>query len=1734
MRVLAAAVFACLFVLVLPAATDCMGEGLSASSDSSSVLLIEAPDDLDEGGGSFAVSVSVSNVDRLVAYQIELDFYDNAIPTEAFTVTGSEEGKLFDGKDVLARDLPTGRASILTAGYVSGSGTLAGFTVSYPPKLHGEYYIWLRAELVDCEAQKIAYTCTPVPVRIGKEVSPTLPPTEGAGTKTLIPVPAGPIYCDVNGDGNVNLLDLVLVRNMSGITADPEDLFHDRRRYADVSDPADGAINNVDLNAVSGQLGENTPYAAEDFAYSRVTEYPLVEGETEWADDTWLVRTEGGSIYAGCDPWTYCPAPLVLEVTCEITPAVPVVGGLTWRVTEGSIVATSFDTQTMAASAAVLVAADTFTVTVYNRGIAIGSTTIELTPVFPDVASREWVEVSDQSKALDRMNNEYWGVFGVPYESLEAEIVYHNGGAMPYSVRLYVLWSQLQDVQITGPGQQVTIGGGVRIDFQAPPGDAYFDVSMDLPQDASESVASGYLKAEFADYTPDILRYTVVTIEDTTALKLLPWLGWENMFDQYSHEPQQSNTLTVKPTPADGLVRIAVEVFEGLTLFDGYFEEVFAQPDGVYWVPGDACWDVEDDCFSAHAFSSVESTSANDKTINFQYHNPYGYYDAFNPVNAVTENYTVVRPDIDIDTDRSGTIVASGENEQADDEMEWEKGICAHVGAAIELRTPLVVRITPFDQTIGGTITLEKSGSGKVRVRDTYGWQHLGENDTSADLTAYLFAIENYNLRIEGVEAGEVELKLTYTNGGFTTYDRVRLFLGPDLDIDSDNDNGYDPPDQDYAEDLREDIAGYPQYPGKITVVNDGDIDADGIPDFADGYNRDGTASNDDDSCTGLQFVPVVLKISKPEKASIESAIFTITYNSSDPANVTEVGGVYTITDAGILRLWKDDGPSREMNPANAVQDPGDFIPGSGGEEYTAAQLGFTEYNLSQPFFVEAVRPSSTVADQQIKVEVDWDGEGVQWPTTEDAVRVTIQQLSVDGLRVYDPKLDDTPLANIDYRIDSPDTSYSPQIELTILDAAGDVACLIRKENATLRTDLAVNWDGKWGVDKDGNPIIPNEGLYADPAEYTVEANLYLRPDDPTALFTKNYSLYVVRLGVEEITFLNDVQLQYPFRCVADWTTNTPGLSTAGEQYAIPDIAWRIGDHNAAAQGDTNLDSTEAGDYGNRHEQEDPRGEHSTTSTVQAVVDELYWPASEPGGVVVEDDSYNYPVCYVFTQRVEMDVTIGERAASQVLHRVLQSNELGYQYPCAHEINVNEVTSKFHAVGGDVDVDFEDRGTSFEDIAPGGTIQLRASHNLSDTVGKEVIQIEFAFNYTRAGENVAIPGIVRTSHVIYRVPDTPNTPQAVPWVCVLDKAVQWAAGADSVPAVQTAMEAALNGASGWKAGQEMPLMYDAAGGRSNYSNWGVNLRLGNFMMFLHRTRSACAEALRSFPTHPDDPPVMTENMVNCSDCGALLPAFANAVGGDLRTSFLYTVNPAPPPPSLGFELNPIRPVGFDEWTAILFAQEGGFSFHAVATEGGSALNGATRVYDSCLRLGSPDPTQFVNGAIVSAGASRLSNGSTFDATGSVTFALTAQPGAGKGSLNGRPSNTPDMPDPGAQAERDGVSATYTATLTGAATYDVTRQWTAPAGTQHSSAQGVALNVRVPPAIPGAATDCTTTDACAQFEIVAGPNPFVAADAFVFTSAFDYDGEYRGALAAPGPEGRGRCNWQRTPLVPVLE
>lgn len=123
---------------------------------------------------------------------------------------------------------------------------------------------------------------------------------------------------------------------------------------------------------------------------------------------------------------------------------------------------------------------------------------------------------------------------------------------------------------------------------------------------------------------------------------------------------------------------------------------------------------------------------------------------------------------------------------------------------------------------------------------------------------------------------------------------------------------------------------------------------------------------------------------------------------------------------------------------------------------------------------------------------------------------------------------------------------------------------------------------------------------------------------------------------------------------------------------------------------------------------------------------------------------------------------------------------------------------------------------------------------------------------------------------------------------------------------------------------------------------------------------------------------------------------------------------------------------------------------------------------------------------------------------------------------------------GPHSEQNGINAEYTVTLAAPLEYRVDRAWTAPAGTNHNNNQGMGLTVRMPPAPPSTATDCTTIDQCAMFEVVHGAVPFVPDDVFTFTSSFDYEGEYQGALAAPEAAGRGACQWLSGPAIPALQ
>ena len=216
-----------------------------------------------------------------------------------------------------------------------------------------------------------------------------------------------------------------------------------------------------------------------------------------------------------------------------------------------------------------------------------------------------------------------------------------------------------------------------------------------------------------------------------------------------------------------------------------------------------------------------------------------------------------------------------------------------------------------------------------------------------------------------------------------------------DVDVDTNNDNGFLPPEQNLAEDHYEDIGNDANRPGKILCVNDNDDDSDGIPDFADGYNLDGVNGNDDDTPASTEkFTPIIFKI--PEPIVLSDALVRLSgdYIDSDPLGVTtNIDGMY-ILPAGDMRLWLYDG-SVPRNGSNIVDRSHIITKG----EYTAEAFGFTNGVRTITCYLEGIRPSSDVATTRILFEVDPDGvvSGKPYPEfiAADAVRMTVVKVDI-------------------------------------------------------------------------------------------------------------------------------------------------------------------------------------------------------------------------------------------------------------------------------------------------------------------------------------------------------------------------------------------------------------------------------------------------------------------------------------------------------------------------------------------------------------------------------------------------------------------------------------------------------------------------------------------------------------------------------------------------------------------
>ncbi|WP_165073867.1 fibronectin type III domain-containing protein [Paludisphaera rhizosphaerae] len=201
-----------------------------------------------------------------------------------------------------------------------------------------------------------------------------------------------------------------------------------------------------------------------------------------------------------------------------------------------------------------------------------------------------------------------------------------------------------------------------------------------------------------------------------------------------------------------------------------------------------------------------------------------------------------------------------------------------------------------------------------------------------------------------------------------------------DLDVDSDNSGTVDrSPEEDRIE-ADEKRTGY------LIAVETEDDDRDGVPGFADGYNRDGNAGNADDSAGANQkFGRMFLEI--PQSFDLSNVKIRITYLYSDPSVVSVNADGKYIPDGGRLRIWTKDA-SAARNPA-AASASGDFVPSG---VYDPSQLGLSGSKRTIPLFLEGIAAGSV----DILVEIDPDGAGPAGYVTRDSVLVRVVNVDLD------------------------------------------------------------------------------------------------------------------------------------------------------------------------------------------------------------------------------------------------------------------------------------------------------------------------------------------------------------------------------------------------------------------------------------------------------------------------------------------------------------------------------------------------------------------------------------------------------------------------------------------------------------------------------------------------------------------------------------------------------------------
>ncbi len=284
-----------------------------------------------------------------------------------------------------------------------------------------------------------------------------------------------------------------------------------------------------------------------------------------------------------------------------------------------------------------------------------------------------------------------------------------------------------------------------------------------------------------------------------------------------------------------------------------------------------------------------------------------------------------------------------------------------------------------------------------VHLKDYYELEDLealGFSPTNRTVTLYLEAVrDDYDGSCSYYASKpdhRITVKVDPDGRGpmdFQSVDTVLVKTGAgDVDIDSENTCGTCSTLRTEDQDRIEDTA---TRPGKIILVNNGDKDGDGLPDFADGFDWDSSCTDDDGNLEEAM-VPIDFEI--PSWVDKDEVKFSFSYKGSDPCDLSRVSGTenvgYELPSDGVLRLWTCwSGSSRDPDSAD---NGGNYV--TPDTYYTLEELGATDSGQTKiTLYLEAVQPSEKLGDGKIEAYLSYKESGSYGahPILLDAVRVT-------------------------------------------------------------------------------------------------------------------------------------------------------------------------------------------------------------------------------------------------------------------------------------------------------------------------------------------------------------------------------------------------------------------------------------------------------------------------------------------------------------------------------------------------------------------------------------------------------------------------------------------------------------------------------------------------------------------------------------------------------------------------